>query len=145
MNAQIAPNKESVFTRIGRLLDLKVESEADLLRIGQGGVTTKAFKRATSKLDLPFDLIGPATTIRRRLEANERFNTAESERLLRVARVFAEATGLFGDEVAAKAWMNTAAEFVPGQPPVTPVQIAISDSGARLIEATILRTAHGIF
>ncbi|MGH8192067.1 MAG: hypothetical protein ACREP2_11535 [Rhodanobacteraceae bacterium] len=145
MNAQIAPNRESVFTRIGRLLDLKVESEADLFRIGQGGITSHAFRRATSKLDLPLDLIGPATTIRRRLEANQRFNTAESERLLRVARVYAEAAALFGDEAATKAWMNAATEFVPGQPPVTPVQLATSDSGARLIEATILRTAHGIF
>lgn len=145
MNAVLARQHESIFASIGHLLNLKVESEADLLRIGRQGITPKAFKRVATRLNLPTNLIGPATTIRRRLEANERFSQPESERLLRVVRVYAEASQLFGDEQATKRWMNTAAPFVQGQPAITPIELAASDSGARLLEASILRTAHGIF
>lgn len=145
MNAILAPRDESVFARIGRLLGIPVKSEADLLRIGQDGVTAKAFRRVAAQLALPPDLIGPATTMRRRLDGNERFTQPESERLLRIARVFSEASRLFDDDEATKTWMRTASTYVPGQPAITPLELATSDSGARLLEESILRTAHGIF
>lgn len=145
MNAQVIPERETMFDHIGRLLNLKVTSEADLFRISQTGVSNTTFKRAITVLDIPIGLIGPETTMRRRLDENQRLKPSETERLLRVARVYAEAVSLFGDETAAKAWMNTPAEFVPDQPASTPAQLSAFDSGARLIEAKIKRTAYGIF
>ena len=136
---------ESVFARIGRLLGIPVKSETDLLRIGEEGVTAKAFRRVAAQLALPPNLIGPATTMRRRLEGNERFTQSESERLLRIARVFSEASQLFDDDEATKTWMRTASTYIPGRPAVTPLELATSDSGARLLEESIQRTAHGIF
>lgn len=145
MNAQTIPERETLFGYIGRLLNLKVTSEADLFRISQEGVSPRTFKRAMTTLDLPINLIGPTTTMRRRMDTNERLKPDETERLLRVARVYAESASLFGDEAAAKTWMNTPAEFVPGEPATTPAQLAASDSGARMIEAKIRQTAYGIF
>jgi putative toxin-antitoxin system antitoxin component (TIGR02293 family) len=89
--------------------------------------------------------VAPESTVRRRLSANARFTEAESERLIRLARVYAEAVELFGDEDCALQWLNRADTYIPGQPPVTPIRLAVKDSGARLIESHIRRTAHGIF
>jgi len=145
VNAQVIPDRDSMFDHISRLLNLKVASEADLFRISQAGVSNTSFKRAIAALGIPIGLIGPETTMRRRLDENQRLKPSETERLLRVARVFAEAVNLFGDEGAAKAWMNTPGDFLTDQPATTPAQLAAFDSGARLIEAKIKRTAYGIF
>lgn len=67
----------------------------------------------------------------------------QSERRKRVLRVKAEATRLFGSDEAASKWMNTPTPFVPGNPPITPAQLAKSESGARLLENRIGRTVYG--
>lgn len=69
---------------------------------------------------------------------------AETKRS-RIARVVAEAIELFGDEKAALAWLNTAADFLHDGNEVTPIKLAETASGARLVESLIQRTAHGIF
>ncbi|HEU0276231.1 MAG TPA: antitoxin Xre/MbcA/ParS toxin-binding domain-containing protein [Rhodanobacteraceae bacterium] len=74
-----------------------------------------------------------------------RANQRDVARAERVARVLAEAIALFGSEEAARVWMNTPGEFAPGQPPVTPAELAASEAGARLLEERIRRTTHGVF
>jgi hypothetical protein len=69
----------------------------------------------------------------------------ESERLVRLARVYSEATQLFGDEQAALAWLNTPADYLQDDNPTTPMKLAESDSGARIVEALLQRTAYGMF
>lgn len=68
----------------------------------------------------------------------------KSRQLQRVLRVQAEATRLFGSEEAASKWMSTPACFVSGKPPITPARLARSESGARLLENRIFRTAYGM-
>jgi uncharacterized protein (DUF2384 family) len=64
----------------------------------------------------------------------------------RVARVWAEAKALFGDEAATAVWMNKPANFVPGQPDITPRNLASrSSAGANLLIERIHRTTWGIF
>lgn len=138
-------SSEAIFPTMCRLLGIKVESETDLLRIVGQGLSPRVYKRVMKKLDLPLDLIGPATAMRRRIRGNERLNQTESERLLRVARVYSEAVRLFRDDASAMAWMNTPAELISGQPSVKPMRLAAYDSGARLLESNIRRTAHGLF
>ena len=135
---------ENVFSVIGRVLDLKIQSEADMLRVAERRISPRAYRRAVAKLDLPSGLIGPEAIIRRRLRENQRLTKAESERLLRVVRVYAEATKLFGTETISADWMNTPAPFVQDRETVKPFELAISDSGARLLETLILRTTYGM-
>jgi uncharacterized protein (DUF2384 family) len=52
---------------------------------------------------------------------------------------------LFGDDKAAQEWLNTPEDYLKNQRPITPLTLAASDAGARLIEAHLLRTAHGVF
>lgn len=135
----------SVYTRMSRLLDVKLGSETDTVRLATQGVTILSFRRAADKLKFAKSLVAPESTIRRRSNTNARFTEAESERLIRLARIYAEAVELFGDEAQALQWLRTPEAYIPDQAPITPLELAVKDSGARLLEAHIRRTAHGIF
>lgn len=136
---------ESVFTRMGELLDLKLGSESDTVRVIANGITPRTYKRVVGRLKFPVTLVAPESTVRRRLSTNSRFTQGESERVIRLTRVYAEAVELFGNAEAALQWLKTPATYLQGQPPITPMELAASDAGARLIESHIRRTAHGIF
>jgi putative toxin-antitoxin system antitoxin component (TIGR02293 family) len=130
---------------MSQLLDVKLASEADAVRLATAGVTTRSYRRVARKLQIPSSLVAPESTVRRRLNSNARFTEAESERLIRLARVYAEAVELFGNEEQALQWLSTPETYIAGQPAITPLQLAAKDSGARLIESHIRRTAHGVF
>lgn len=143
--ADTASSVSNVYGRMGALLGVELHSETDAVRLASAGVPTKAYKSAAKILDFPPALVAPESTVRRRLKANARFSEAESERLIRMARVFAEAVELFGSEEAALQWLNTPQAFIPGEPMLSPLHLAAKDSGARLIESHMRRTAYGIF
>lgn len=145
MSPAVVQPAGSVFSRMSRLLDVRVDSESDAVRLAALGVTARSYRRVVRKLRIPSSLVAPESTVRRRLSRNARFTEAESERLIRLARVYAEAVELFGDEDRALQWLTTPETFLPGQPPLTPLQLAAKDSGARLIESHLRRTAHGVF
>lgn len=135
----------SVFGHMSQLLDVRLDSETDAVRLAATGVTPRSYRRVARKLRLPPSLVAPESTVRRRLNSNARFTEAESERVIRLTRVYAEAVELFGDEAQALQWLGTPAAYLPDEAPVTPIQLAAKDSGARLIESYLRRTAHGVF
>lgn len=147
MNAVLRPTPQpgGVFARMSELLGTPLASEADAVRLAMRGVPPRAYRRLAEKLKIPPVLVAPESTVRRRLSGNSRFSEAESERVIRLARVYAEAVELFADEAAALHWLNTAQTFIPDESPISPLHLAARDSGARLVEAHIRRTAHGIF
>lgn len=120
-------------------------NRSDAVRLATVGVSTRSYRRVARKLRIPSSLVAPESTVRRRLSTNTRFTEAESERLIRLTRVYAASVELFGDEQQALEWLNTPETFIPRQPPITPIELAAKDSGARLLESHIRRTAHGIF
>ncbi len=143
-----APTKApeaTVFDRMGRLLDQSLRCESDVVRAVDAGLPAASFAQLTRSLDIDHGLIAPESTLRRRVQDNMRFTTDESERMVRIARVHALAVDLFGDEAAAQAWLNAPGVYVPGAAAVAPYKLSVTDSGARLVEELLLRTAHGMF
>jgi putative toxin-antitoxin system antitoxin component (TIGR02293 family) len=133
----------SVLSRMGEVLGLKLGSELDALRLVTEGISTKTYRHVAHTLKLKANIVAPESTVRRRLGSNARFSQEESERVVRLARVYAEAVGLFGDESAALAWFTTPSDFIHDKPPISPMELSATDVGARLVEAHIQRTAHG--
>lgn len=125
--------------------DVQLDSEADVLGLVEEGISTRAYEAVVVRLKLPKDAIGAETTIRNRLRSSQRLNADESERLVRLLRVYASASKVFGSEEKAVEWMHKARRFIPDKPPITPVDLAGRESGARLLEEQLLRTAHGVF
>ena len=88
------------------------------------------------------DLVAiPQRTLNRRKAAG-RLDPEESDRLLRVTRVFAKALELFeGDASAARNWFHTPVRALGGE---RPIRLARSDLGSREVEALIDRLEHGV-
>lgn len=135
----------SVYSRMSLYLDSQIDSEVDVVKLVNLGLPASAFKRLDELISIDFRLVGPETTIRRRLQEKQNFTVDESERLVRLARIASKAEALFGNSSAAKAWLATRADYLSDATPISPLELATTDSGARLVESLMLRTAHGIF
>ena len=67
----------------------------------------------------------------------------ESDRLLRVSRVFGKALELFeGDPRSAREWLSAPQRALGG---AVPLDMARTDIGAREVEALVGRLEHGVF
>jgi putative toxin-antitoxin system antitoxin component (TIGR02293 family) len=83
----------------------------------------------------------PARTLARR-KGEGRFDPEESDRLLRVARIFGHALDLFeGDVDGARRWLETAQVALGG---LVPLDLVRTDVGAREVEQLIGRLEYGI-
>jgi putative toxin-antitoxin system antitoxin component (TIGR02293 family) len=94
-------------------------------------------------LDQLLDLvqIAPRTFMRRK--AQGRLSSSESDRLVRVARVFARALYFFdGDAAAATEWLTEAQYSFGGIPPV---DLMRTEVGALEVERLIGQLEHGVF
>ena len=115
-------------------------------RLGEG-LTFKAFERLSRSLDLSAKelagliQISPRTLARRKEQG--RLRPDESDRLVRVARVFGRAIDLFeGDAGAARMWLAKKNSGLGG---TSPLELVTSEVGAREIDGLIGRLEHGVF
>lgn len=142
-NAPVAPG--NVLVHVGKLLDQKVRSDADVVRLVVNGLPARSLTRLATKVRGAGKLVAPGTTVRRRLKDDERFSVGESERMVRLARVYALAVEVFGEEARAEAWLERSLEYLPGQASQSPLELAVTDPGARMVEGMLLKTQHGLF
>jgi putative toxin-antitoxin system antitoxin component (TIGR02293 family) len=85
--------------------------------------------------------VKPRTLDRRKKDG--RLLPEESDRLLRVSRVFGKALELFeGDTKSAREWLSAPQTALGG---VVPLDMAKTDIGAREVEALAGRLEHGVF
>lgn len=84
----------------------------------------------------------PRRTLARR-KAGGRFTAEESDRMVRLARVYARALHFFdGDAEAATTWLSDAQYSFGG---VTPLEMTRTDVGAQEVERLIGQLEHGVF
>jgi putative toxin-antitoxin system antitoxin component (TIGR02293 family) len=116
---------------------------AERVREGLGYASFERFRRhaAVSAGELATLVSIPDRTLARRKRAG-RLEPEESDRLVRLARVFAQALLLFEGNVAAtRRWLATPLAVLGS---ATPLHTATTDPGAREVEALIGRLEHGI-
>lgn len=65
----------------------------------------------------------------------------QSDRLVRVARVLAAAEENFGTRDIAHRWLRRPSDALDGE---APLKLLDTDEGARMVEALLIRIAHGI-
>ncbi|MFP5247110.1 MAG: antitoxin Xre-like helix-turn-helix domain-containing protein [Thermoanaerobaculia bacterium] len=118
-----------------------------ILRAIDKGFAWKTFERFLRNIDLPAEQIAdilaiPRRTLARR-KAEGRFKPDESDRLLRLARVFGLALDLFdGDREAATLWLTDTNIALGG---VAPLEFARTEVGADEVENLVGQIQYGIF
>ncbi len=84
----------------------------------------------------------PLRTVQRRETAARRFERGESDRLVRVARLYALAEDVLGSREAAEAWMRTANRTLDG---ARPLDLLETEIAAREVEDALGRIRYGVF
>jgi putative toxin-antitoxin system antitoxin component (TIGR02293 family) len=82
------------------------------------------------------------STLARRTRARKKLTAQESDRLVRIARVYAYATEVFGSEEKARLWMQhpiRALNFT------APFEYLDTEEGARQVETVLSHLEHGVF
>lgn len=133
--------------RVFESIRLEAGSLDELIRLlKEEGLPTESFDRLRKELGVPASrlaaVIGVADrTLRRRREAG-RLKPDESERLLRLARLFERAREVLGTPERAQSWMKESLPVLGGR---SPLDYADTEPGAREVERVLGRIAHGVF
>ncbi|MFZ5484519.1 MAG: type II toxin-antitoxin system Xre/ParS family antitoxin [Pseudomonadota bacterium] len=115
----------------------------DLLRqgISSAAVDSLASTLALTQAELAGALAIPERTLARRKKEGL-FNSEESAKLLRLARVAERAETVFEDWPAALDWLKSPNAALGG---VTPLSLMDTDIGAEAVLDTLGRIEHGVF
>jgi putative toxin-antitoxin system antitoxin component (TIGR02293 family) len=128
------------------LIGLRTADPLEVVERVREGLAFEALERFQKNTNLSTsevaDLVAiKARTLHRRREEG-RLDPEESDRLVRVSRVYARAIELFeGDAEGARLWFQAPARALRG---VAPIALAGTDIGAREVEALIDRLEHGV-
>jgi putative toxin-antitoxin system antitoxin component (TIGR02293 family) len=122
----------------------KPDDLAHLVRKGlpAGSVTALAERLHLGNRDLSRQLGIPQRTLTRRLGQASPLTPAESDRTLRVARLYATAVEMIGDQDKATAWLRTPNRALGGEKPLDQLD---TDVGARMVEDLLGRIAYGVY
>ncbi len=129
------------------LLGLRSFDTAALVKRLEEGVSYAAFERLKHRLKVSSKELADATLITQRTLARRkkagRMQPDESDRLVRLARVFSRAIELFeGDSDSAQDWMMRRNRALGG---VSPFEMVRTGVGSREVEMLIGRIEHGVF
>jgi len=128
------------------LLGLRSFDTAALLKRLDEGLSYAAFERLKRRLEVSTQELADAALITQRTLARRkragRMQPDESDRLVRLARVFSRAIDLYvGNVDLARAWMMRPNRAF-GE--VSPIEMVKTDVGAREVENLIGRIEHGV-
>lgn len=129
---------DTAYRTMSEVLGEPIASEAHVYKLIRAGVPFASYQAASV-------LSGLIARRRHGSPGGHRLDEVESEGLVRVVRVYAEARDLFGTHEGALRWLSTPRTYIPDVPAIRPMELAMSDPGARLLITEINRTAHGIF
>jgi putative toxin-antitoxin system antitoxin component (TIGR02293 family) len=142
-----APSTASGQHKYLSLLGLRSFDTASLLKRLEEGLSYAAFERLKSRLkvtsqELADAALIPPRTLARRKKAG-RMHPDESDRLVRLARVFSRAIEMYvGNVEAAKDWLMRSNRALGG---ASPFEMAKTEVGALEVENLITRIEHGVF
>jgi len=128
------------------LLGLRSFDTTSLLKRLDEGLSYAAFERLKRRLGVSSHELADAAFINRRTLARRkstgRFDPDESDRLVRIARIFSRAIELYGgNEDSARTWMMSPRRALGGP---SPFEMARTEVGAREVEKLIHQIEHGV-
>ena len=118
----------------------------DLIGKLKKGLPVGAFERLRERLDVPEKMLASTVNIayrtlsRRKKEG--RFKTDESERVLRIAKLYEKALDVLEDTENTRQWFKMPAKALGGK---TPLEYADTEPGAQEVEDLLVRIEYGVF
>lgn len=147
MAGQAPTTRRIVETLGGRKAFLaRIRTSEDLRRSVRRGLRYDSFEALSRKYgiaveDMVFILAVPARTLARR-KKEKRLRPEESDRLVRLGRIAALAEETLRDREKATKWLHKPNRALGNDVPLRRLD---TDLGAREVEDTLLRIAHGVY
>jgi putative toxin-antitoxin system antitoxin component (TIGR02293 family) len=153
----VSSQTERVYLRVSTLLGGKLIKEVKCVpscEVAMGfhtavmeGFTVVQAERVRGAYGIPqkdfFRLVGVTErTASRKLRSTRRLSVASSDRVLRLARVIAFATEVFGNDVGARSWLNKKQKALCG---VKPTDMLATEEGTRQVENLLGAIEHGLY
>jgi len=130
-----------------KVLGRAIKSSSDLAELVREGLPAGSVTALAEKLDLRNAALSrklgiPQRTLTRRLSSHSRLSAAESDRTVRLARVYTTAVEMIGNEEKAVEWLRTPNRALSGGRPLDQLD---TDLGAREVEDVLGRIAYGVY
>lgn len=142
-------NTQAVVEVLGgpAVLGRGVRKPDDLARLVRNGLPSRAINALAETLNIGTGTLAgklgiPQRTLTRRLSDDARLNAGESDRAVRMARLFAHGTEMIGDRGKAAQWMATPNRALGGE---RPIDCLDTDTGARMVEDILGRIGYGVY
>jgi len=130
-----------------KVLRKSVKKPADLAQLVRKGLPVTSITALAEKLELANTVLSrklgiPLRTLTRRLSHGSRLTASESDRTVRLARVYAGAVEMIGDKEKAAEWLRTPNRALGGERPFDQLD---TDVGTRNVEDILGRIAYGVY
>jgi putative toxin-antitoxin system antitoxin component (TIGR02293 family) len=142
-----APEPKSLWQRVRELLGLSNSAEpyTEASRTVAVGLDIKTLDRLIAagftKQEL-FELVIPQRTLSHRKGKVARLSRDESDRVVRLARIFTFALEVFGDRDNTWHWLRTPKQLFDDK---APLDLLDTEAGAREVEEELIRIDEGMF
>lgn len=119
----------------------------DLRQLIRKGLPYQSLERVSKRLEISLlamvESLGLAKrTVARRVQDKRPLSPTESERIVRLARVFSEARQVLGSDDKARRWMFKANRALGGE---IPLRLLDTDIGTNIVFDELGRIEHGVF
>jgi putative toxin-antitoxin system antitoxin component (TIGR02293 family) len=118
----------------------------DLIDEVERGLPTRSYSVIATALDLTPDeedrLLQVSLRTRARWKKRKRLDPAISDRLVRLARIFALAIEVLESQEHAVAWLREPSDALGGR---TPLEVVTTDVGAERVTTMLYQMEHGIY
>lgn len=130
-----------------KTLRRKLENDSDLRVATRNGLPVGTLPALAAKLGVERKRLAQVVgisdrTLSRRLASAARLSPEESDRTMRLARVFAKAEDTFGSAETAGQWLQTENLALGGE---VPLDLLDTDAGSKEVEAVLYRIDYGMF
>lgn len=130
-----------------KVLGRVVKDAHDLAQLVRKGLPASSVTALARNLDMAGTVLSrklgiPQRTLTRRISQRSRLTSAESDRTMRFARVYAVAIEMIGDQNKAGEWLRTPNRALGGERPLDQLD---TDLGARAVEDILGRIAYGVY
>lgn len=130
-----------------KVLGKAVRKPGDLAQLVRDGLPANSVTALAQRLHLASSVLSrtlriPQRTLTRRLSQGSSLTPAESDRTVRMARVYSSAVEMIGDRERAVEWLRAPNRALGGERPLDQLD---TDMGARMVEDILGRIAYGVY